>query len=208
VSRSRHSGSTLPSAARRGGLLALGIASRSVKKVYFKLRTCSPRSCAGPARRLNDLEGPTLHTLVLHVVQGSPFNQNHMAPEIPLLGNKQLFNLAVALLAGTALARGAFPDIVKADWLVARRATTHNVPAFQTPLDCSVKLDVDGESVRPQHARRPLLCRVAAGQLGRGALPLSRAHRDHSVSLRQDQQPDLTEDCCMALASQAFWHTS
>ena len=166
MSRSTHSGSTLPSAARRGGLLALGVASRSVKKVYFKLRTCSPRSSAGPARRLNDLEGFALRTLVLHVVQGSPFNQNHMAPDIPLLGNKQLFSLAVALLAGTALARGAFPDIVKAGWPAARRATTHNVPALQTPLDCFVKLDVDGESVQPRHARRPLLCRVAAGQPG------------------------------------------
>ncbi len=90
-------------------MLAIGVASRSMKKVYFKLRTCWPRSCAGPARRLNDLEELTLHTLVLHVVQGSPFNQSHMAPDIPLLGNKQLFSLAVALLAGTA-----FPDIVKA----------------------------------------------------------------------------------------------
>ncbi len=136
-----------------------------MKKVYSKLRTCSPRSSAGPAKRLNDLKGPTLHTLVLHV-EGSPFNQNHIAPDIPLLGNKQLFSLVIALLAGTALARGAFPDIAKAGWPVARRATTHSVPALQTPFDCSVKLDVDGESVQPQHARRPLLCRVAAGKPG------------------------------------------
>ncbi len=124
-------------------MLAIGVASRSVKKVYFKLRTCSPLSCAGPARRPNDLKGLTLHTLVLHMVQGSPFNQNHIAPDIPLLENKQLFSL----LASTALARNAFPHIVNADCPVARRATTHSVPALQTPLDCLVKLDVDDECV-------------------------------------------------------------
>jgi hypothetical protein len=139
-------------------MLAIGVASRSVKRAYFKLRTCSPRSCAGPAKRLNDLEGLTLRTLVLHV-QGSPFNQSHMVPDSSLLGNKQLFSLAVALLAGTVpsptLSRLAGP---------LQEGRPRTMCLLCKHLGCFVKLDVDDENVQPRHARGPLLCRVAAGQ--------------------------------------------